>query len=564
MCNIVDETIAIGYNITIKRWEVHEMPEKNVDLSSLGIHYHGEVYRNLSPVELIEHALERGEGALTNTGALAVETGKYTGRSPKDRFIVDIPEVHNEICWGSVNVPMSEERFDRIYKRLTAYLQNRELFVFDGYSGADDKFSLPIRVITEFAWQNLFAHQLFIRPTEIELQHHKADFTIIAAPGFRAVPEIDGTKSEAFIIVHFGKKQVIIGGTEYAGEIKKSVFSVMNYLLTDQHVCPMHCSANVGQEGDVALFFGLSGTGKTTLSADPTRNLIGDDEHGWSPNGIFNFEGGCYAKCINLKQEHEPQIYNAIKFGSVLENVVIDPFTREADYASDVLTENTRAAYPIDFIPGAVIPSHGKHPKTIFLLTADAFGVMPPIARLNKEQAMYYFLSGYTSKLAGTERGIVKPEATFSSCFGAPFLPRSPHVYAKLLGELIDIHQTRVYLLNTGWTGGRYGDGNRISLKYTRAMVTAALNGTLDEVPYKANHIFRVNVPTQCPGVPDQILEPRDTWKDKDDYDRQAWELVHMFEQNYATLEVPNYTSRYYVHVPQEANQGCPTDERTE
>lgn len=540
------------------------MPENNVDLKSLGIHYHGEVYRNLSPVELVEHALERGEGVLTSTGAFAVETGKYTGRSPKDRFIVDIPEVHNEICWGSVNVPMNEDRYDRIYKRLTAYLQNRELFVFDGYSGADDKFSLPIRVITEFAWQNLFAHQLFIRPTEIELQHHKAEFTIIAAPGFHAVPEIDGTKSEAFIIVHFGKKQVIIGGTEYAGEIKKSVFSVMNYLLTDRQVCPMHCSANVGQEGDVALFFGLSGTGKTTLSADPTRNLIGDDEHGWSPNGIFNFEGGCYAKAINLKQEHEPQIYNAIKFGSVLENVVIDPCTREADYASDALTENTRAAYPIDFIPGAVIPSQGKHPKTIFLLTADAFGVMPPIARLNKEQAMYYFLSGYTSKLAGTERGIVKPEATFSSCFGAPFLPRSPHVYAKLLGELIDIHQTRVYLLNTGWTGGRYGEGNRISLKYTRAMVTAALNGTLDEVPYKANHIFRVNVPTQCPGVPDQILEPRDTWKDKDDYDRQAWELVHMFEQNYATLDVPNYTSRYHVHVPQEANQGCPSGEKTE
>lgn len=538
------------------------MPENIIDLSYLGIHNHGEIYHNCSPVELVEHALERGEGVLTNTGALAVETGKYTGRSPKDKFIVDIPEVHDEICWGSVNVPMDESKYDRIYKRLTAYLQNRELFVFDGYAGADEKFSLPIRVINEHAWQNLFAHQLFIRPNDIELKNHKAQFTIIAAPGFHAVPEIDATKSEAFIIVHFGKKQVIIGGTEYAGEIKKSVFSVMNYLLTEKQVCPMHCSANVGPDGDVALFFGLSGTGKTTLSADPGRNLIGDDEHGWSPNGIFNFEGGCYAKCINLKKEHEPQIFNAIKFGSVLENVVIDPLTREADYADDCLTENTRAAYPIDYIPGAVIPSVGKHPKTIFLLTADAFGVMPPIARLNKEQAMYYFLSGYTSKLAGTERGIVKPEATFSSCFGAPFLPRSPHVYAKLLGELIDIHQTKVYLLNTGWTGGAYGEGNRISLRYTRAMVTAALNGTLDDVPYKANHIFRVNVPTQCPGVPDVILEPRDTWKDKEAYDRQAWELVHMFEQNYSTLNVPNYTSRYYVHMPVGIENGSNCEEK--
>lgn len=538
------------------------MPENIIDLSYLGIHNHGEIYHNCSPVELVEHALERGEGVLTNTGALAVETGKYTGRSPKDKFIVDIPEVHDEICWGSVNVPMDESKYDRIYKRLTAYLQNRELFVFDGYAGADEKFSLPIRVINEHAWQNLFAHQLFIRPNDIELKNHKAQFTIIAAPGFHAVPEIDATKSEAFIIVHFGKKQVIIGGTEYAGEIKKSVFSVMNYLLTEKQVCPMHCSANVGPDGDVALFFGLSGTGKTTLSADPGRNLIGDDEHGWSPNGIFNFEGGCYAKCINLKKEHEPQIFNAIKFGSVLENVVIDPLTREADYADDCLTENTRAAYPIDYIPGAVIPSVGKHPNTIFLLTADAFGVMPPIARLNKEQAMYYFLSGYTSKLAGTERGIVKPEATFSSCFGAPFLPRSPHVYAKLLGELIDIHQTKVYLLNTGWTGGAYGEGNRISLRYTRAMVTAALNGTLDDVPYKANHIFRVNVPTQCPGVPDVILEPRDTWKDKEAYDRQAWELVHMFEQNYSTLNVPNYTSRYYVHMPVGIENGSNCEEK--
>ena len=433
-------------------------------------------------------------------------------------------------------MPMEEDHYDKIYQRLTAYLENRDLFVFDGYAGADRSYTLPIRVINECAWQNLFVHQLFIRPTEVELAEHQAEFTVICAPGFRAWPESDGTNSEAFIIVHFGRKQVIIGGSNYAGEIKKSIFSAMNFLLTDQHVCPMHCSANIGEPGDVALFFGLSGTGKTTLSADPNRRLIGDDEHGWSPNGVFNFEGGCYAKCINLKEEHEPQIWNAIRFGSVVENVVLDEKTHRPDYDDDSLTENTRAAYPIDYIPGAVIPSLGGHPKTIFFLTADAFGVMPPIARLNKEQSMYYFLSGYTSKLAGTERGIVAPEATFSSCFGAPFLPRDPHVYAALLGELIETHQTRVYLLNTGWTGGPYGEGHRISLKYTRAMVTAALNGELDQVAYVNNPIFKVDVPTTCPNVPAELLDPRQTWQDKDAYDRQAKHLVEMFEKNYTTL----------------------------
>ncbi|MCE5195798.1 MAG: phosphoenolpyruvate carboxykinase (ATP) [Negativicutes bacterium] len=512
------------------------MSEARLNLDDLGIHYTGEIYRNLTPVQLVEQSLKRGEGVLSDTGALAVETGKYTGRSPKDKYIVDTKDVHDQIAWGSINIPMAEDRYDKIYQRLTAYLENRDLFVFDGFAGADRSYTLSIRVINECAWQNLFVHQLFIRPTEAELAEHRAEFTVICAPGFRAWPKSDGTNSEAFIIVHFGRKQVIIGGSNYAGEVKKSIFSAMNFLLTDQHVCPMHCSANIGEKGDVALFFGLSGTGKTTLSADPNRRLIGDDEHGWSPNGIFNFEGGCYAKCINLKEENEPQIWNAIRFGSVVENVVLDKKTHQPDYCNDSLTENTRAAYPIHYIPGAVIPSVGGHPKTIFFLTADAFGVMPPIARLNKEQSMYYFLSGYTSKLAGTERGIVAPEATFSSCFGAPFLPRSPHVYATLLGELIETHQTRVYLLNTGWTGGPYGEGHRISLKYTRAMVTAALNGELDQVAYVNDPVFKIDVPRSCPNVPAELLNPRQTWQDQDAYDRQAKNLVEMFAKNYATL----------------------------
>jgi len=512
------------------------MSEAKLNLAYLGIHHTGEVYRNLTPVELVEQSLKRGEGILSDTGALSVETGKYTGRSPKDKFIVDTEDVHDQIAWGSINMPMDEDHYDKIYQRLIAYLENRDLFVFDGYAGADRNYTLPIRVINEYAWQNLFVHQLFIRPTEVELTEHQAEFTVICAPGFCAWPKSDGTNSEAFIIVHFGRKQVIIGGSNYAGEIKKAVFSAMNFLLTDQHVCPMHCSANIGESGDVALFFGLSGTGKTTLSADPNRRLIGDDEHGWSPNGVFNFEGGCYAKCINLKEEYEPQIWNAIRFGSVVENVVLDKKTHQPDYSDDSLTENTRAAYPIDYIPGAVIPSLGGHPKTIFFLTADAFGVMPPIARLDKEQSMYYFLSGYTSKLAGTERGIVAPEATFSACFGSPFLPRDPHVYAALLGELIETHQTRVYLLNTGWTGGPYGEGHRISLKYTRAMVTAALNGELDQVAYVNNPIFKIDVPIAVSNVPAELMDPRQTWQDKEAYDRSAKHLIKMFEKNYAAL----------------------------
>lgn len=392
-------------------------------VESLGIIAPKAVYRNLTPAELTERAVARGEGTLSNTGALVVTTGKYTGRSPNDRFVVDTPAIHDDIDWGKVNVPITPERFDRIYDKMMAYLQGREIFIFDGFAGADESYHLPVRVVNELASQNLFIHQLLVRPTEAQLKDFVPGFTIIAAPGFKCIPELDGVNSEAAILVNFDKKMVIIAGSQYAGEIKKSIFSVMNYVLPKQGVFTMHCSANIGKDGDSALFFGLSGTGKTTLSADPNRKLIGDDEHAWSDRGIFNIEGGCYAKCINLSQENEPQIWNAIKFGSLVENVVMDPETRELDFDDGSLTENTRVGYPVTFIPDCVIPGVGNHPKTVVFLTADAFGVLPPISKLDKNQAMYHFVSGYTSKLAGTERGITEPVTTFSTCFGAPFLP---------------------------------------------------------------------------------------------------------------------------------------------
>lgn len=494
-------------------------------------------YRNLSPARLVEMALARGEGVLAANGALSVKTGKYTGRSPLDRFIVDTPSAHDKIDWGKVNQPMSEDTFERIYLRLTAFLEEKEAFVFDGFCGADLQYRMPITVVNEFAWQNLFVHQLFVRPTEEELQSHEPKFTVICAPGFKAIPEVDGTRSEAFVILNFERRVIIIGGTYYAGEIKKSVFTAMNYLLPEMGVCPMHCSSNIGGEGESALFFGLSGTGKTTLSADPERRLIGDDEHGWSDNGVFNFEGGCYAKCIRLSQEYEPQIWNAIHFGSVLENVILDEDDREADYDCDTITENTRAAYPVDYIPNSVIPGVGGHPRTIILLTADAFGVMPPIARLTPEQAMYHFLSGYTSKLAGTERGITEPKATFSTGFGEPFLPRLPIVYAELLREKIEKHHAKVYLLNTGWTGGPYGVGKRMNLNYTRAMVRAALNGGFDGVEFVPDPIFNVSIPKSCPGVSEKILNPKNTWENGDEYDKQALKLARLFNENFAKFK---------------------------
>ncbi|AGA68433.1 ATP-dependent phosphoenolpyruvate carboxykinase [Desulfitobacterium dichloroeliminans LMG P-21439] len=492
------------------------------------------IHHNLEVSELVNSALKRGEGVLSSTGAFHVSTGKYTGRSPLDKFIVDEPSVHDQIDWGSVNRPISQENFERLYDEVKAYAETKEeLFIFDGFAGADEEYRLPIRVINEFAWQNLFVHQLFIRPTQEELQNHQAQFTIYAVPGFKANSEVHGTHSEAFIICSFEKRVVLIGGTHYAGEMKKSIFSVMNYFLPLREVVPMHCSANIGKDGDVALFFGLSGTGKTTLSADPERYLIGDDEHGWSKNGVFNFEGGCYAKCINLSQEKEPQIWNAIKYGTVLENVILDSHEKVADYCDASLTENTRAAYPIDYIEGSVIPGVGGQPQVIVFLTADAFGVLPPIAKLTKEQAMYHFLSGYTSKLAGTERGITEPQATFSTCFGAPFLPLAPQVYAEMLGERIDNYGTQVYLVNTGWSGGAYGVGKRINLKYTRAMITAALNGSLAEAEFTADPNFGVLIPNHVAGVPNDVLKPRLTWQDKEAYDHNAKELAQRFRKNF-------------------------------
>jgi phosphoenolpyruvate carboxykinase (ATP) len=504
------------------------------DLENLGMRNLGRLYRNLSVTQLVEIAIAKGEGVLTDNGALVVETGKYTGRSPKDKFIVDEPSSRDEIDWRKDNVSISPENFEQLYDRVLSYTQGRDLFVFDGYVGADPKYRYGVRVITELAFHNLFAHQLFLRPTATELSEHKADFTVIAVPGLHGIPERDGINSEAFIVLNLAKKIVLIGGTRYAGEIKKSIFTLMNYFTTKQNVLPMHCAANIDKHGHTALFFGLSGTGKTTLSADPERSLIGDDEHGWSDEGIFNFEGGCYAKTIRLSAEHEPQIWSALRFGAILENVIVDPETRIPDYDDDRLTENTRAAYPLRYISNCALSGIGTHPKTLILLTADAFGVLPPIAKLTKEQAMYHFLSGYTSKLAGTERGISAPQVTFSACFGQVFFPLSPTVYAEMLGDRLEQHpETSVYLVNTGWSGGAYGVGHRVSIKHTRAMVSAALNGDLDKVNYKPHPIFKVLVPENVPGVPHKILDPQQTWDDAEAYTLQAQELARRFAENF-------------------------------
>ncbi|WP_371381415.1 phosphoenolpyruvate carboxykinase (ATP) [Sporomusa aerivorans] len=493
------------------------------------------ILRNLSPAHLTEAAIKRGEGQLTSSGALHVTTGKYTGRSPNDKFVVDSPGVRNIIDWTN-NKPYSVDKFNQLHNRMLAYMQNRELFVFNGFAGADPGYRIHVEFINEYAWQNLFVQQLFICPSP-ETATNSPDYKVICLPGFKADPAIDATNSEAFIILNFEQKLVLIGGTQYAGEMKKSIFTVMNYILPEKNILSMHCSANVGKAGDTALFFGLSGTGKTTLSADPYRRLIGDDEHGWSDAGIFNIEGGCYAKCIGLKHETEPQIWEAIRFGAVLENVVVDVATRIPDFADSSITENTRVAYPVEYIPNALIPGVAGHPKTIVFLTADAFGVLPPIAKLNNEQAMYHFLSGYTSKLAGTERGITEPQATFSACFGAPFLPLSPLRYAELLGDKLKRYGTQVFLINTGWSGGPYGIGSRMKLSYTRAMVTAAIEGQLDQVPYQLDPVFNVYVPSSCPGVPEAILAPRNTWADKSAYDQKALELARLFVKNFSSFK---------------------------
>jgi len=500
-----------------------------------------QVHRNLAVSQLVETALLRGEGRLAANGALVAYTGARTGRSPRDKFTSDDEITHSTVDWGRVNQPFPPEKFEALLERVMLHMRERDLFVEDLFAGSDPAYRLPIRVIAEYAWHALFVKQLFVRPEAGEADGHAPEFTVIAAPDFDAVPERDGTRTETFILTDFKRRIVLIGGTKYAGEMKKSIFGVMNFLLPkrqDDAVLPMHCSANVGADGDTALFFGLSGTGKTTLSADPARRLIGDDEHGWSDAGVFNFEGGCYAKCVDLSEEKEPQIFRAVRFGSVLENVVLDPRTSEPDYHDISLTENTRAAYPVNYIENALIPGMGGHPRNVLFLAADAFGVLPPISRLTPEQAMYHFLSGYTAKLAGTEAGLgSEPVPEFSACFAGPFLPLAPSVYAEMLRQRLEQHEAACWLVNTGWTGGAFGVGKRMSLKHTRAMVHAALDGRLARVKFVKESAFGLQIPVRCPDVPPEILHPRNAWANKQAYDRQAADLAGRFEKNYRKFD---------------------------
>ncbi len=511
------------------------------ELAKHGIKNVNNVFWNLSTPALFENAIRRQEGLISHLGPLVVRTGHHTGRSPNDRFIVKESTSEKNIWWGEANRPFPRENFTNLHHRLLAYLQGKDIFIQDCHAGADPEYQISVRVVTETAWHNIFAKNIFIQIPKEKLAKFKPDFTIINVPFFQAIPEVDGTDSEIFIIVNIAEKLILIGGTSYAGEIKKSVFSILNYLLPldingkGKQVLSMHCSANVGKNDDVALFFGLSGTGKTTLSADPGRSLIGDDEHGWSDRGVFNFEGGCYAKVIRLSQEAEPDIYQCTrKFGTILENVAIDNLSRRLDLDDASLTENTRAAYPISHIKDVVLPGVAGHPRNIIMLTADAFGVLPPIAKLTQPQAIYHFLSGYTAKVAGTEKGLSsEPQATFSTCFGAPFMTLHPTVYAKLLGTKMAKHNVNCWLVNTGWSGGPYGIGKRMKIAYTRAMITAALDGSLARVPTVEDPIFGVHVPTSCPDVPAEILSPRQTWQDKASYDEYAAKLADMFKKNF-------------------------------
>jgi phosphoenolpyruvate carboxykinase (ATP) len=507
------------------------------DLSFHGIRKAEAVWWNLTVSALVEQSVRRREGHLAATGPLVVRTGEYTGRSPNDRFFVREPGSEGAIFWGRVNRPFDSGKYEALRARLFAYLEGRELFVQECHVGADKGHRLPIRIITEMAWHSLFARNMFLPVTDREaLLRHVPGFTVISAPGFHSRPEMDGTRSEVFILIHFGRKEVLIGGSLYAGEIKKSIFSVMNYLLPAKGVLPMHCAASYGRDDrDVAVLFGLSGTGKTTLSADPERTLVGDDEHGWSDRGVFNFEGGCYAKVIRLSPEMEPEIHRTTgMFGTILENVGMDTESRRIDLEDATLTENTRASYPLSSI--SRVSSNGAvgHPKHIVMLTADAFGVLPPISAMTTDQAMYHFLSGYTAKVAGTERGIDAPQATFSACFGAPFMALHPSVYARLLGEKVAKHKARVWLLNTGWTGGPYGTGSRMSIDHTRAMLRAALSGKLDGVEMREDPVFGLRIPASCPGVPSKVLDPRSTWKDRAAYDETARKLAGMFDENFS------------------------------
>ncbi|MFT6872829.1 MAG: phosphoenolpyruvate carboxykinase (ATP) [Roseivirga sp.] len=498
-----------------------------------------EAHWNLSPTELIEEAIKNGEGHLTDTGALMCDTGKFTGRSPKDRFIVRDESTEEKVWWGGINIGISPESFDIIHDKMVKHLEDRKVYVRDAYAGADKTHRLKLRVVNTMAWHNLFCNNMFIRPEAYKLPDFEPNFTVICCPEFKADPATDGTRQENFAIVNFTKRMILIGGTEYSGEMKKGIFSVLNFLLpTEDGVLPMHCSSNMGiEERDTAVFFGLSGTGKTTLSADPNRLLIGDDEHGWTSKNVFNFEGGCYAKAIDLTEENEPDIFRAIKYGAIVENTRFHPETRNVDFSNTEVTENTRVSYPLNHINNIAEPSIGGIPKNIFFLTCDAFGVMPPLLRLNKGQAMYHFISGYTSKVAGTEAGVTEPQPVFSACFGAPFMPLHPTEYAEMLGKKMEENAVNVWLINTGWTGGPYGIGSRIKLKYTRAMISAALSGVLDNVGYRKHSIFGAEIPMTCPGVPSEILSARETWKNDDGFYEASNKLARMFQKNFSQFE---------------------------
>ena len=507
-------------------------------LAKMGLDHVKEACWQASPAVLIEEALRSREGKLSQEGALVCDTGKFTGRSPRDKFIVQDIQTRDTVWWSDANKPFAPEQFDALYQRVTQFLQEKRIYIRDVYASALATYRLPIRTVTTRAWHSLFCHNIFLRPTPAELSVFQPTFTIIDVPEFQADPNVDGTRHTNFAIIHLGQGIILIGGTGYAGEIKKGIFTVLNYLLPQKHqVLPMHCAANVGKEDDTAIFFGLSGTGKTTLSADPQRRLIGDDEHGWYEGGIFNFEGGCYAKTIDLSSEREPQIFQAIKFGAILENMRFFEGTRMVNYTDTTITENTRTAYPLEHIPNAMIPSVGGIPKHIFFLTCDAHGVLPPIARLSKSQAMYHFIAGYTAKVAGTETGVTEPQAVFSACFGAAFLPLHPTHYATMLGKKMEAHEVSVWLVNTGWIGGAYGSGARMQLAHTRATITAALSGVLDQVSYVDHDIFKISMPTACPGIPTNLLNPSSTWANPEAYRAQARQLAQAFVDNFKQYE---------------------------
>ncbi|MBT1706260.1 phosphoenolpyruvate carboxykinase (ATP) [Chryseosolibacter indicus] len=519
-------------------------------LRDLGI-ADGIAYWNLNSDQLISITLKKGQGQLDLNGALAIDTGEFTGRSPKDKFIVKDELTENTVWWNNFNIPFAPEKFDQLYIKMIRYFEGKEMFVRDAFACADWRYRINIRIINEYAWSNLFAYNMFLRPTAQELSSFTADWLILNAPGFKANPQEDGTRQHNFSIIDFKRRIVLIGGSGYTGEIKKSIFSVLNYVLPEKkNVLPMHCSANIGEQDDTAIFFGLSGTGKTTLSADPNRKLIGDDEHGWTPdNMIFNFEGGCYAKTIDLSQEKEPDIFNAIRKGALLENVCFKENSNEVNFSDCSKTENTRVSYPLEFINHIAVPSIGTNPKNIFFLTCDAFGILPPISKLTPSQAAFHFISGYTAKVAGTETDVTEPTMTFSTCFGAPFMPLHPTRYATMLSKKIKQGNVNVWLVNTGWTGGPYGTGKRISLKYTRALINAALNGSLNNVEYKTHELFGFNMPVTCPEVPDQILNPRNTWEDKDEYDAKAYYLANAFMNNF---------EKYAGYADEEILKGAP------